>query len=315
MLDRLISEGHLYAPEYGGGLSNHFPMSLIALARLRELATLPPEVLTTWADSYRARLELGPFSDKYGFVRALENRDPLLVVRETLEQFGDGLAGTAGHALLRIYFSLEAQPLLSHSVFLAELARSLDYFVQGYTRLGPISRHGQWSLSAALAESKPIADREHNRISRIRSIVARQAEVACLPEFAALVDRVAVAEPTVDSLIALASCAARNTDFTLLHALTTGHALLEIFDRIPLINRAPLSRGWIDFVAAAWLTQRLSWPDSVVSGTELDPAWKQLRITRDDHAPKAAFALHRLCQRSEHPAFAAALSAYVAAYG
>jgi hypothetical protein len=312
-LDDWFAEAHKHGPEYRDGLSSHLTMSLVALTRLGAGAAQRE----AFARAYLARLERETWVDAHGFRAALDAREPYALVRELLEQHGEGLPGAAGHGLLRVYFALEAEELLSPRVFRDELARALAYFVDTATRLGGgIERRGTTPLAQALAGAEPLTPDELAPITAQNMITSRQLAVAGLRRFAAIVERAAPRVDWAEVLPLFARIGVHNPNFTLMHALTTAHALVELEARLPGLDVAPLQRGWIDFAAASWLTESLRAPDSrggdPLPRPRSDEILRRVFTSLDDHAPKAAFSLSRLEARFGDPALAAAAAALVA---
>jgi hypothetical protein len=329
-----------FADEYQGGFTNHEPMVLAALAELVPRLGLPRDRPAIFSAAYREKL--APLTDgpaapveetaasrgrwelraglEAGFAARLAREEPLDVARQALASLGDGLPGAAGHGLLRVAFALAARGLLPDDLFRAELARGLAYFAARWIRLydGP---RGSRPLGEVLAALAPLAPAERAEIQALHQITDRQERVARAAVFRAAVARVDPAEGPGPSLPALARLAARRPDFTLLHALTTGQAILALAELLPGLDRAPLQRGWVDFVVAACLTESLAVADAGEidpSPVELarDPALVEpLSRTTDDHAIKSAYALVRLEQATGDPSFRAAARSFVAAFG
>jgi hypothetical protein len=225
-------------------------------------------------------------------------------------------ATAAGHGLLRVYYALEARRDLPAALFVEELARALGYFESKQLRLydGP---RGERALTDVLRETPGLAMHERGQYGRDLQITDRQAKVASHPLFAAAIRAIAPPDDLLPPLAALATVATVTPDFSLLHAITTGHALVELDGLLPDYDRASLHRGWVDFVMAAFLTQGLRAGPPL--GEPNVPGWAIdgeligcLAAGGQDHGIKATFSLDRLAERTGDVIFRAAARAFVA---
>jgi hypothetical protein len=324
-----------YDDEYGGGLTNHEPMVLGALAFLVPRLGLPADRPEAFSAAYRRKLDprgatgtaapaLGDYATRGGFearfAAAFAARDPIDVAREAIAELGEGLPAAAGHGLLRVGFAIAGRGALPGEVWRAELARALAYWSASHVRLyaGPRGRLPLGEVLAALPELSPD---ERARIKAHGQITERQALVAAWPAYLAAVSSADPSPEPAASLPLLSRIAARVPDFTLLHALTTGEILLSLARELPGLDLAPLQRGWVDFVVAACLTEGLS--PSLAAPLEPapgpaadDPALTgPLAATVDDHAIKSAYALVRLEDATGDASFRAAARSLVARWG
>ncbi len=338
--------------EWGRALSSHDTMALVALARLAERGGWGVARVEAFARAYREKLRPAPpespplasleqlapddawaLAGEYAlladFTRWLGARiaheGPEAVARETLTRLGRGMPGAAGHGLLRVAFAFELRACVREETFREELTRALGYFAARSLVLAP--RDGQASprrdLDEALATTPPLPEPrrlslrrlglislQHTAIARSRTEATRRAFAEVGPP----------ADPRA-TLGHLAGIAATLPDFTLLHALTTGHAILTLSSALPGLDTAELFAGWSHFVLATALVQPLpriaaprraapDAPDAPDVGEILAP----LATSPDDHAAKAAFALIALHDATGDARFLAAAKSYVDAF-
>ena len=123
-LERGIADGLRYGAEFEGGMSNHLPMTLVALHRLGADATrlrafndhyrtrLEPleaatevvtkETLASFAGSHRSNAELRLF-----FKSQLADVGRQRLLEQTLPNLMPGVGGGAFHPLLRLGYALD----------------------------------------------------------------------------------------------------------------------------------------------------------------------------------------------------------------
>ncbi len=302
-----------FAPEFGEGLSNHLPMALVAVERLEARLGLRGRV-DAFAAAYTPRLEpavatnagaggaaiLGDYDSlgafEVGYAAELQRRGFDATLENALTTLGRGVPAAAGHGLLRVYFAVEARAMAPTEVVDQELSRGLAYWSARH-RVLATSAHGTSLLASVLSQLPPLPSDERAAIQRQRLITERQERVALTSQF--LDAAAAVDGATVDVLATaatLARIASVRPDFTLLHALTTAQALVDLGRALPTVDLGPLAQGWSDFVIAASLTENLPTapPAPSVPADALDQLRQLVATTTDDHALKSAFSLLRL---------------------
>lgn len=263
-LCQLLDEELGYDATTPSNLTNHLPMALVALERLgaddhrlREFATryerrlgpLTPssrEVTNRrqWRDSRGVRAAYGPLRDYLDDeVRALGQDGAL---RRYLPELLDGCGGAAFHGVIRLAYALESRSD-------ARVAAGLAYLTAVHQPLGeptgttartddPAEALAWLAGRAALVGAR----REGN-------IGERMAQVAAHPEFAGVVDWLAVDERTPRRLSAAAvALYAATDDFVALHGVTASHALSRLAPYAE--DRDALSRWWFQALAAAYVT-------------------------------------------------------------
>jgi hypothetical protein len=126
LLKGLLAKARHYHPSYRGGLSNHCPMTLIALERMgatpkrietfaldylkrMEPAPLPGDAINT--ENWRARLgEEGAYADYLGFFRREVGRlNARATLRAYLPELAPGLGAAAFHPVIRTAFGVIAE--------------------------------------------------------------------------------------------------------------------------------------------------------------------------------------------------------------
>ncbi len=341
-LDTLISEGLAFDPEWGSALSSHDSMTIVALVSLAPRAGWDMGRVADFAHTYRARLrpleEYPSFVDfarlttedafalagdyalrgdyERWFAGRIEREGAEPVARDVLSHLGRGMPGAAGHGLLRIFYAFEMRKAVEEGTFRAELARALSYFAARHVVLAR-SRTPLRTLDEILVTVPPLNQVRQAAIKSIRLITPRQAVVARSTTYRPLFETIAAPADSagMEAILArLAGTATVTPDFTLLHALTTGQAIVDLSDAIPDLDTYELRVGWAQFVLAALIVEQLSVGEGGPAGdpprTDLIP----LRTTNDDHAPKAAFSLIRLHARTSDARFLRASNRYVAAF-
>lgn len=266
--------------EYGGGLSNHGPMTVDALVRLGAVDEVP-----AWCRRYERVLEPhdGPA------VPAVEGewRD---AVRAEVPSLLRGAAAAAGHGAIRTAHAVAMLEVADTAPRRAELARALAYWRRSYDAIergsAVASRSTVTTALAAFAELRPTFGR--------RLISDRLRELGPVPTFDA-----AAIDDIVDAAAMALLASSRPATIALVHAVTTPVALQAL---------APYADGvageaWL--VAAALIA---AYADALV--VDVEPAPIAEGIGRavesgDEHAIKLAAA----CLGREDPVHAAVTAA------
>jgi len=230
-LRQQLDDSARWDAEYGHNLANHLTMALAALARLgadearraafaRRYATrlhgVPP--LQPWpaGEPWRSRLGDPQAWPAYRglFNTWLDNEGAHSVLQQALPALLRGVGAAAFHGLIRAAYAVAA----GHS---HELADALAYWACRWFALGSAPQAG--------GEPDPARVLAQSTIGKPRAalIADRMARVATDPAFAPLtaglrIDR----DTTLERLATLAAHDyARSRNFTVLHLLTSAHAL------------------------------------------------------------------------------------------
>ena len=266
----------IHAPEFDHGLSDHLPMQLHAMhalgasaRRLREFSRfyeprLEPKVeavasVLTWRER-RGDIDAFDALERLFAARITqEGRD--VVLRDLLPALLPSAGGGAFHGLIRTGHAVAA----GHD---GELARGLAYWAAGsllllpYDERGPLPEPtlGLIDWAARAHDLTTTADTEPPRI------VLRMKAWATAPQFPALATALRANEGTLDQIARFAAVLyAQTGNFTVMHMLTSTHALLVL-------------RPWlVDPVAATrWF------------GVSLFAAFRAARLTREQIAAASA---------------------------
>lgn len=256
---RGLDAGAGFDAEYGGGLSSHLPMALLALHRLG--ADGPR--LQAFADAYAARLQPAPPAEAWPAGDAWAGRlgdraawpvyrDLFLqwllaegagdVLNQVLPRLMQGCGAAAFHGLIRTAYAVQA----GHR---QELADALAYWACRWLDLGSDEGHpagGETDAAAAL-RAVPVP----RRAPAGALIFQRMQAVAGQRGFDAAVRRLQVQEDTLQRLAeGAAAMYAASGNFTVLHLLTSAHALRVLLPSIE--EPAAALRAYWRAYAAAW---------------------------------------------------------------
>ena len=225
----LLADARRYGPLYGPGFSNHLPMALIALDRMRA----PPAVLEQFANGYRQRLQpagasepvidplplLGRGVHYAGLERffhdAVAANGEETVLHRWLPVLLPGLAAAGFHAMIRLAYALEAQDR-------GELCAALAFWVLAYKPLPVPPGRTDETLNAIVAR---IAAATGEGGGAGQTIGARMATVERSPALAgAQPASVALRDVAAFALAAFHA----SEDFMLLHTVTACHAFRTV---------------------------------------------------------------------------------------
>ena len=279
-LHQALDEGARFDAEYAGGLSNHGPMALCALHRLgadaaalqafgrlysRRLVPAPAAQRWPAGDAWAARLGDATAWPIYRdlFAQWLHHEDAGDVLRAVLPRLMAGVGAAAFHGVIRTAHAVQAAHLQA-------LADGLAYWACRWLDLGPLGAGvgaGREHDAAAVLRQLPVPRRPPPGDLIFQQMQA----VATPPRFVAGVARLRVTDQTLETLArGAAYLYARSGNFTLLHLLTSAHAVRVLLpwleDPLPAVQRY-----WQAF-AAAWAASgaqdlgppRLRpWPDIV----------------------------------------------------
>lgn len=243
----LLAKNRKNSPVYttsNGKLSNHLSMVLIALNKLG--AT--DEHLINYDKNYSPRLESGPEftrqiiidSKNWGqylgnneyysnYIRFFQESIKSIGIENTLKKYiGKLLQGISEfHGLIRVAYAIESNDA-------QEIATSLAYFSGFYHSYGEIKntlyrfQHPAEGL-ASIRQNKSLVRQKFAG----QNIHERLDKVVCLPDFFSSVQNLEINENVFQECAELMlSLYAMTTDFVVLHALTTTHALRIVWPYI-----------------------------------------------------------------------------------
>lgn len=259
-LNHLLDEAQGHAPEYRGGLSNHGPMALGALqrlgaddARLRDFARRYTARLTPLADTAPppdgpALGEITHFGAWRSRLRAeIAAHGADAVLRAQLPRLMAGCGAAAFHGLIRTAYAVEAR----HD---GELAAGLAYWAARHLPLGDAPAPGDRPFEAWIAAVESAVEPPSPNDGLIFEQMRR---VAALPAFGAALAGLR----RDDQTLATASRVAaerylRTRDFTVLHLVTSAHALRVL---MPWCDDADAALAhYATAFAAAWVASAAS---------------------------------------------------------
>ena len=269
-----------YAPEYRCGLSNHLPMAMVALRRLgatRErmdafeaaYAKRLVPAASAQASTDPARSEAWPPAargiESHATVAAqihaeIARLGAAAVLRALLPSLMAGAGAAAFHGLIRTAYAVESGDD-------AELAEGLAYWTVRHLPLGPLATtEGTLTVDAwAGALARKLSPSQAGD----RLIFEDMHAVSMQPRFATVASGLAV---DVGTLRALSRWAAvhyvRSADFTVLHLVTSAHAMRLV---LPFAGDATRALRWY---AQAWAAALASVPATASQPlASLPPLW------------------------------------------
>jgi hypothetical protein len=248
--------------EYGASLSNHLPMALTALARLgasderlaefaaryaKKLHATPPAEPWPAGQAWRALLGQPSAWPAYRTLwrQWIDNESAADVLAQALPTLMQGAGAAAFHGPLRAAYALAA----NHA---EELADALAYWSCRWFACGAADGEGSNADTAAVLGALDLcAELDDQPL-----IAQRMAQAAAHPRFAPALKRWRVdAHITLPRLAMLAAerYAAR-AEFTVLHLVTSAHAVRVLLPWLPTEERLPALRHYAGAAAAAWAT-------------------------------------------------------------
>ncbi len=287
--------------EYGHNLASHLPMTLVALWRLGA----DEAQVTRFVAQYTQRLHPAPAAEAWpsgeawgsqlGNPRAwpayrslfndwLDDEGGPSVLPQVLPVLLQGVGAAAFHGLIRTAYALAA----GHSHALAD---ALAYWACRWVSLGPsgVGAEGagrrQRDPRAVLTRFRPIHP------STPSLIVERMVVAASQPGFAAAASGLLIdGDDTLSQLATLAArCYAASGDFTVLHLVTSAHALRVLLPWLEAEEKAEaLGHYWLNY-AAGYVGSGLAGKPALPS---MGKPWPWARIVEatlsmgDDHAIK-----------------------------
>ncbi len=268
----LLDEGAAFDAEYAGGLSNHRPMTLCALARLGA----DDARLQAWAERYSKRLRPAPAAQVWPAGQAwaarlgepeawpayrdlfwhwLRSEDAGDVLQQVLPTLMVGCGAAAFHGLIRTAHAVQQR----HA---QELADGLAYWACRWLDLRPNESRSvatpAWPIQAIqpIQLDKTVTDPEallrglRASTSAADLIFQRMADAAAQPGFAASVAALQPGPQTLPRLATLAAQAyAASGNFTALHLVTSAHALSVLTPYLDDVEGA-LMHYWRAYAAA-----------------------------------------------------------------
>ena len=301
VLTTLLDRAQAFAPEYRGDLSNHLPMALVALeslgadaARMEAFFTIAsakldpaPPLASACKDWPARRGDLTAFASlRAHFAGAIAAHGRDATLRQTLPLLVDGVGAAAFHGLLRTASAVVA----THD---DELASGLAHWACWHMPLEPCVATQTESDSDVSMWLAGIAKQANGWRSEAGLIALRMMAFAQTAAFHDGADRLAVHGDTLRELAAEAlAIYLRTRNFTVLHLITSGHALRLLMPWLdePLLAVRHYARAYAAGVAASRVEGDLAipavnvlpWPEVLRAGIASD----------DEHVIKLVYACH-----------------------
>jgi Questin oxidase-like len=304
-LRQQLNDAARWDAEYGDKLSSHLPMALTALTRLGA----SDERLAAFAERYAQRLHAAPAIEPWpsglawrallGQPRAwpayrrlwrdwIEHEGARDLLAQALPTLLQGVAAAAFHGPLRVAYALAA----NHS---DELADALAYWSCRWFACGAADGAGSNADTAAVLNALDFAA----ELGDEPLIAQRMAQAAAHPRFAPALARWRVdAHITLPRLAMLAAerYAAR-AEFTVLHLVTSAHAMSVLLPWLAAEDRLTGLRHYAGAAAAAWATLPPGHGAAAMVQVSVLP-WPELAAraiaSEDDHAIKFVDACREL---------------------
>ncbi|WP_305462343.1 questin oxidase family protein [Photobacterium leiognathi] len=218
LTNELISTGLKFQPTYQKGLTNHLPMTLVALDQMGA----EDERLLGFYHQYITQLENVARNDAF---LSQANKIEQLIKRSgidaTLQQYLPKLiasfASQAFHCLIRLAYAVKSQQP-------REIAYSLAYWEQNYRPLAPLATTDSYNAAEQLKQLTQVLSTASFHADNISE---RINEVAKHPNYLKLA--AVPCDITLESALQLIIKQYKTTnDFTLLHGITALHAFIEL---------------------------------------------------------------------------------------
>jgi hypothetical protein len=296
-LAELLTANRARDPEFGGGLSNHQSMALVALAEMKA----EPSRLRAFAKRYDRHLEpmrpRGPgveyatfeavlgrpqafvgLVDAFAAELVVRGRDAVL--RETLPKLWPSVGRVAFHGVIRTAYAVRRDEDV------LELAQGLAYWASRGTPMRALPSAMGASTDADALVTAALAKPEL-RVDRGGLIDAGMREAAAKPGFDEAVGALAIDDDALGTIAAAALRLYLGTgDFTALHGVTGTHAVRVL---LPWASEpaVALRWQWQSLVAAALTVRDAKLGDASDADA---PSWDALlaeaRERNDDHDVK-----------------------------
>lgn len=318
-----------WGSEFEQTFSNHAPMALTALAGIGGA----PDALRRFFDYYRDYKHLQPFGEAthpldvsdWTSARGERAREPDLraFFRAEVARFGvegacraylaalaPGIAASAFHGLMRLAYALMRDSA-------DDTAIALGYWAATYLELRPATGAAPLTNDPALVLARAMDIAPLHDLKLHPLLWKNMRDAAALPEFAPVVDWLAIDETTLGRIAATGLVVfAATQHFAALHIVTAAH-WLRIVE--PYADRATfhsmLRHFWQGIAALVGELGFPRLPDAVtVEGWRRQPApdWPDLfpaaRESFDEHDISLAFSAHEEAQLYGDPLYRVALA-------
>lgn len=295
-MDHWLARGAAFDCEYDGGLSNHLPMTLLAMQQLGA----DDDRLHAWASNYVARLEPAPaaqpwpagdaWASRLGereawpayrtlFREWLDAEDAGEVLAPVLPVLMRGVGAAAFHGLIRTACAVRLARR-------AELADALAYWACRWLPLGE-SPPAESPPEGTEADPARLLPRLRVPAGRYPLIWQAMAAAAAEPGFDDVLAALRIDAQTLPRLARLAAdvMARSGGNFVVMHLITSAHAMTQLLGFVdnPLAAVRYYARAYAAAAAASGARPAPSPPGAA-------PSWRTLQAravaSADDHDAK-----------------------------
>ncbi|WP_112608509.1 questin oxidase family protein (plasmid) [Rhizobium sp. WW22] len=302
-LGRVLEKTRCESVEFPYLLANHAPMVLVALDRMGA----SPERLDEWYEIYRVANQLVPAPPAVApierarwdaalgdrtresdyrayFIAEVERLGTDAAIRHYLPRLIQGVAGSALHPLMRLAYAVPNSDT-------KEVGTALGYWATCYLPLpGPTGIEPDTDDPAAILAAMNDVAGAHDYVPETDLLWHNIREVAALPDFPPVIDRLRIDEATPKRMAETALALFASTmDFSALHAVTGLHWARLVAPHLD--DPLPLYRAFWQVIAT--LVPKIGFPalptaEALQAMREMRvPDWPEIRATavasNDEH--------------------------------
>ncbi len=341
LINNIFKENLKYLPKWQGALANHVSMAAVAMFKMKEWVHIEDSEIERQAKKYALNLtpnrinsssidlqqiewamqkKLLGYDEYYEswknfFLKEFADKDTKEVMSLWLSRLGTGISAAAGHSVIRLAYALMAEPHLERAVFIEEIATCFGDYASRYFPLSEEIITNDSSkkirLDQYILEHNGLPEEKLSILSSCNLIEDKYYLCRNFPEFHEALSKLNTEIDFESVLKNLASIAATNPSFALLHCITLAHALLCLYDYLPAFNKKSLSHGYRDYVVAAILTNNLNIQPFELEGVTLEQVYQNVEGLQNDHSQKIAFTLTELYARYSNPIYLEAALSYI----
>lgn len=274
----LIEKGLAYKPLYSSKLSNHLPMSLVALDKMSANEAIQKSYfdhsIKRLVKSENNQLIITHINDALGqaeyfeayynyYFDKLEEESVKKFVTESISILIKGISASAFHAFIRLSYALE-------TCNKKEIAYALAYWSSEYNELATNSKYTKNSLPEIINQINPISQ-NHEFSSGI--IIDRMNEINSILK----VSKIAIQSKglNLDEIRTLClDIFSTNNNFTILHCITACHAFRSISEYFSNYPEA-ISYLW-EAIIVAYLSTKLEFKSINIERKKTGKIWLEI---------------------------------------
>jgi hypothetical protein len=291
----LIEKGLVYKPLYARNLSNHLPMSLVALDKMSANEAIQKsyfdhsikrlvrrennELIITQINDALGQAEY--FEAYYNYYLGRLEKDSIKnLMSESISILIKGISASAFHAFIRLSYALE-------TCNKKEIAYALAYWSSEYNELATNSKYTENSLPEIINQINPISQNHDfspgiiiDRMNEINSIL-KASNIAIQSK-----------DLNLDEIRTLClDIFSTNNNFTILHCITACHAFRSISEYFSNYPEA-ISYLW-EAIIVAYLSTQLEFKSINIDLKETGKIWSEIieeaTQSKDDHVIKLVY--------------------------